>query len=426
MKTKLYDYCKKWIESEKRLYGSIFILALIVRLAFILTLDQERFYLPDTSDYDKTAVSILQGNGFGSDYDRPPAYPVFLALLYIVVGRNFLALRIIQAIITSLTCIIVLLIGNRVFHSRSVSILAAMVCVLYPYFVFISGILYPEALVTFLISLMVLCLLKTIDSSSKAYPTLAGILLGLSALTKPILLAFLPCIGAWLFFSSDQKKMVFVKFLLLSFMFLLTLTPWTVRNYRMYGKIVPIDPRIGSHLVMSPVMYDIYLSSPEAKEAKKSNMLDEYTYNFNKKVMFILQNRSAFIENYTREFLLFWELYPTRLQMRKKEFREEFHRREQRFVSDNIFVKSYIDYISMFSFGPVLFFALIGICYSWQYRYTASLLFFIIMTFALSHALFAAKTRYRIPIEPYLIIFAAFGMSRVAQCLSRYAPNRWG
>jgi hypothetical protein len=41
-----------------------------------------------------------------------------------------------------------------------------------------------------------------------------------------------------------------------------------------------------------------------------------------------------------------------------------------------------------------------------------SLLWVIILSFALVYSLFYTKTRYRIPIEPYIIILSAYGIKK--------------
>ena len=64
----------------------IFSLALIVRMTFILTYPGIPI-ATDTSDYVGVAESLLAGNGF-TDVENPPLYPVFLAGIFLLFGKN--------------------------------------------------------------------------------------------------------------------------------------------------------------------------------------------------------------------------------------------------------------------------------------------------------------------------------------------------
>ena len=70
----------------------IFILALLIRGIFILTM-QNGFYFADSVRYSAAAVSLLATGDFGEKYTRPPVYPVFLAGIYAVFGERMLAVR---------------------------------------------------------------------------------------------------------------------------------------------------------------------------------------------------------------------------------------------------------------------------------------------------------------------------------------------
>ena len=60
---------------------SVFITALLIRVGFVLTL-QDGFYFPDSIVYSSEAVSLITNGELGNTYDRPPGYPVFLAAIF--------------------------------------------------------------------------------------------------------------------------------------------------------------------------------------------------------------------------------------------------------------------------------------------------------------------------------------------------------
>src|SRR4029453_4648913 len=70
---------------------AIFPIALLIRVAFILTL-QDGFYLPDSISYSGAAVKLINNGELGATYDRPPGYPVLLAAIYSCFGENIFAI----------------------------------------------------------------------------------------------------------------------------------------------------------------------------------------------------------------------------------------------------------------------------------------------------------------------------------------------
>ena len=187
--------------SEKKLFLLIFISAFVIRFAYTLTLEN-RWYYYDTVHWDKAAGAILNGEGFGTgysfsslgfdkEYSLEPAYPIFLAGIYGVFGRNFLIVRIFQCLMGAAVCYLVFLIGAKVFN-RNAGIIASAIAAFYPLHIFISGMLYPTLLFTFFIAITIFSLLKIDESDSYLYPILAGLFLALATQTIPIVFAFYP------------------------------------------------------------------------------------------------------------------------------------------------------------------------------------------------------------------------------------------
>src|SRR5206468_1163944 len=114
-----------------------------------------------------------------------------------------------------------------------------------------------------------------------------------------------------------------------------------------------------------------------------------------------------------REFGHFWELYPTRVLMDQAAYREAFHERDTRVVKQTIFGTTWTSLVSISSVGPAFLFALIGSWALWcqkDQRRALSLLCMTVLSFAIGYSFFVAKTRYRLPVEPYIIILSAYGL----------------
>ena len=100
--------------------------------------------------------------------------------------------------------------------------------------------------------------------------------------------------------------------------------------------------------------------------------------------------------------------------MSEKGYRDELHAKDSRIVKETIYAPNrLINAVSILSTGPVFFFALVGTIAMWlrrDLRRALSILWIIALSFAVGYAFFYGKMRYRIPVEPYLIILSAYGI----------------
>ena len=98
------------------------------------------------------------------------------------------------------------------------------------------------------------------------------------------------------------------------------------------------------------------------------------------------------------------------------EFRQRFHEIDSRVIKSTIFTpNNLINTVSVLSTGPLFLFALIGTVAMWferERRRELSFLWAMIFSFAFGYALFYAQMRYRIPIEPYIIILSSYGLRK--------------
>ena len=108
----------------------IFFLALLTRVAFILT-QQDGFYFPDSLIYSQTAVKLLSAGEFGADFGLAPGYPVFLAAVYWLFGESIFAIRVVESVIGALLAVIMAQVGRRV-GGEIVGALAGIIWAVYP------------------------------------------------------------------------------------------------------------------------------------------------------------------------------------------------------------------------------------------------------------------------------------------------------
>jgi len=223
--------------------------AFTLRLIPVLLTVDVGIALDDMFQYDGLAESIRLGQGYTwyggiPTAFRAPLYPLFLASIYFLFGHRFLAVRIIQAMIGASLPLVVHVLGRRLFDRRTAGI-ASWALALYPMF-----LLYPLALVTenlffLLVPLTVLYLLKAADTSRRLYYLVAGLLLGLSILTRSVISGFVLLILPWLwYYVSDKREALKNWGLILLCVGVLTV-PWSIRNSLLYGQPVFVESSLG-------------------------------------------------------------------------------------------------------------------------------------------------------------------------------------
>ncbi len=240
-------FFKRILSSEKRFFMLALFLAFLIRLAYILLLE-EKWYFFDTVHYDNAAQSLLQGEGFGPSlhffneykyYCLEPVYPLFLALSYAIFGHVFWAVRILQALLNLTQMALLYNIAKRLEFSTAARWTIAIAAI-YPYFIFISGLLYVTQLFSLLLTLIIWFALRYREKNSKLNLICTAIPAALAALANPVLFPGIPLLLLWmLWVSAGGWKKHLKDALLFMTVVLMCLTPWTLRNYYTFGVFAP-------------------------------------------------------------------------------------------------------------------------------------------------------------------------------------------
>lgn len=209
----------------------------------------------DAQAYDQIAQNILAGNGFveaaGADvkFDKAiirvgPLYQYFLASVYLVFGRSYSAVWILQALLHTISVYFIYLSAKILFKQNEkveiISLLSAGLFGFFPDLIEISAMLMTETLYLFFWTWLLWYFLDFVDKnkieSSKAWISsiILGIIGGLSVMARPPVLFVLPVIFVYFLLKKKIKLL-----LIMSATIFVIFTPWTVRNYLAYGKIMP-------------------------------------------------------------------------------------------------------------------------------------------------------------------------------------------
>jgi 4-amino-4-deoxy-L-arabinose transferase-like glycosyltransferase len=385
----------------------LFLFSAGARIIFVLTL-QPGFYFWDSVRYDYAAVNLINQGEFGQEYDRSPAYPIFLAGVYQVVGQSVTSVRLVEALLGGLVSVLIAFIGRRTVGPEA-GLVGGLIWAIYPLGVFLAALVYPETLMTVGIAGAVALLLLGLARPVRPWALfLAGTCLLVATLTKPVVLATFLAIGAWLVFWEGRPGLARVGLFLAGF--LLPLALWSGASYYLFGKVIVNDSRAG-RLVDR-------VGSSSSDEVRKG------------RIQRTIEDPAGFLKGYGSEFLHFWRIAPERVVMTEPALRDRFHERDSRVVQRTVFVtNSLTSWATTLSIGPVFVFGLIGLFFLTRNRQwrELTLMAAVVLSFAFAYSLFFNQLRYRIPVEPFIILVAAYGFVRLTSLvLVRLGKTRAG
>ncbi|MCK4774417.1 MAG: glycosyltransferase family 39 protein, partial [Candidatus Krumholzibacteria bacterium] len=180
-------------------------------------------------------------------YFRAPLYPYCLAGLYRVLGRDYYAARLVQALIGAATVVLLFLVTIRMFGRRA-AILAGLLYIGYWPMTYFSGELLIPVVAIALDLTMILLLLVASGKRSMLLWALAGAFLGMSGIARPNVLLAAPFLGIWIWRSvrpatyGPSPWRSILAFYLAS---LAVVAPVTFRNAIVGGDFVPIASQGG-------------------------------------------------------------------------------------------------------------------------------------------------------------------------------------
>jgi hypothetical protein len=208
------------------------LVALLLRLGFALVgfpLLQQRWNLRDDGDgYQAIAQSIHEGHY--TDVTRGPVYPVFVALAGSAVG-----VKLLQALLDTATCALLFFLANRNWK-------AAALWAVYPFAIWRVAFINKEVVLTFLLVSYVSVQLATMRNNKLWQWLIAGGLLALVNLCKPMFLAWPLVILALAFLH----RVPLLRVVALLVAMVVVIAPWTWRNYTVTrGAVLPVATEQG-------------------------------------------------------------------------------------------------------------------------------------------------------------------------------------
>ena len=406
-------YLIKWIKKNDDLWlFIIFVLAISIRLFYVTELRNILGAVditnPDSWAYHRLALNLLYRGDYGRDLLRPPLYSHFLFVNYLLFGISWKAVRIIQAIINSLTCVILALTGKNLY-SKKVGLFAGLGSALYPFFIVQTGEILTETLFLFLFSSFVFFLLSLHDTGEKSYAVLSGMTLGVTILCRAAAIILPPVLIVWflIFSSGPFSRRVRQLFLTLVCM-ALVIAPWTMRNYVVLNRFIPVTTMGGWNFWMgfSKFAELEYLQENNAQaEVLLNELFRERNRNFDRPESLYYQKGLNYIRNHPQNAL--------RLMIKKLMFFWNIRFPEN--YGWLQIIRHFILYIilPLLGIGGLFLFASTN-----KAKFFLFFLFFLF--FSLVHMVSVSQFRYRITlIDPYLIVFASFLLTHVLSLMGK-------
>lgn len=384
----------------------------MLRLLYIFQSQRSPFYdfpLVDAKTYTQAAAAMALGHFGEQPFWQPPLYPHFLGALYALFGPSFTLPRLVQAALGATLCLLIFRLG-RVF-SPAVGYLAAGLAACYGPFIFFEAELLPPALALVLNLLALWALLWAVEGRAQRL-LLPGFLFGLSALCVANVLAFVPVAALWLVWLRGGRAGRRVGALWLGTA--LAIAPVTLRNYWVGGDWVLISSNAGLNFYIgNNAQYDetvaiqpgpawLELTARPRVEAGATQPSAQSRFFFAEAWDFIRWQPFAYLKLLLYKLYLFWH-------------GDEIGRNQGLY-----FARQYAPLLQVllwkwgvaFPFGLLAPLALVGLGLSYRnglLRRPAPLLLALFAgAYMLTVVAFFVSARYRLPVVPILLMFAAY------------------
>ncbi len=235
---------------NRRLVAAL-LLALILRVVAALAFDG-RTISSDEVHWQRMAEYLWRGGLLSAEagFFRPPLYPLAMSMVYEVFGNEPLAVRLLQAAASAAVCWVPYALA-RAACGPMAGLCAALLAACYPLFVFFSGVLMAETLLLGCVAAALWQVQRLLMQPGLARAVGLGMTLGMGALCKPVILAWLPFLAAILWVKIAlpiSSKLIHLAVLAAALVF--CVAPWTLRNFQVSGRVVPISTNVGINLLV--------------------------------------------------------------------------------------------------------------------------------------------------------------------------------
>ena len=405
-------------QKDYTLYALVFLLAICARVFFLIWIDEPILF----SKYPYFAEKLAEGKDIGERIvDLSPFYLYFLTFLRQIFGIEWTTVKLIQSFVGAFNALLILALGSRVFN-KTAGILAAVLYALYGNVIILESTLEPTVFILFFNLLLVYFLLLAKDSSHNPRHTAAliaagGLFAGLSIVTKPNSLLFLPLGIGWLLFCQTgtptfRKKLVLALIYCISA--LAVVAPVSIRNYMKLNDFVFVTADAGkvfyhgnskaATALDRATLPDIELIVEGSTEPDFAHVLFRKTAGkLTGHPVSPSESSHFWVEQTLRDI---YDDPPRYIRRTLKKFVFFFTNYELHYIaSTHVEYKRSLDF-PLIPYGIIISLAVLGMFLSFKRFREFFLLYGAIGVYIISGMLFLMQSRYRTPAVPYLCLFA--------------------
>jgi tetratricopeptide (TPR) repeat protein len=400
----------------------LFLIAFAARCIFLVYLDEPIIFFK----YPFFAEKLAQGIDIQERIvDLSPFYLYFLTFLKKVFDLDWTLVKPIQSFVGAINCMLVYALGCKVFR-KEVGALAACLIALYGNVIILESTLEPTVFVLLFNILCVyflLCLRQhfSVLNKSLALAVCAGFFAGLSIITKPNFLFFLPVAAGWMLVLGDKNVRSAQRFqtaALFCCVAILVVFPVTVRNYLKTDDFVLVTADAGKVFYHGNGKGATALEGvglPSEGFMEESAKEADYAHVLYRKTAAGLSGRHLTPSESSR----FWvgrtlkdiQSDPVAfIMLEAKKLFYFFNDYEMHYIAS-----AYKEYQASLSFpyvryGIIASLGVLGMILSLRRFKDLFLVYGMVFAYLLSGMLFLVQSRYRTPAVPYLCLFAGYSV----------------
>ena len=214
---------------------AILVAALAVRVAFVAALPRAILWA-DAQEYEAAGRQLYEHGTYGLQALRPPGYPTLIAAVYHLFGESLLALRVVEAVLGVVSVALIGLIGTRVFGSRA-GLVAGALAALHPVLAFLPATQYSESTLVLVIALGLAATYAALGRGGWWRWLVAGLLFGLATLVRANTVALFPGLALGLALALRRSRRdILGPALVFGLGVVLALAPWVIRDHQVMGR----------------------------------------------------------------------------------------------------------------------------------------------------------------------------------------------
>lgn len=409
---------------------ALFLMAFAARCLFLIYLDDPILFFK----YPFFAEKLAQGIDIKERIvDLSPFYLYFLTFLELVFDLDWTLLKPIQSFVGAVNCLLVYALGCLAFR-KEVGLLAALLVAVYGNLIILESTFEPTVFVLLFNVLCVYFLFRVKQNLGAlkgclAVGAAAGLLAGLSIITKPNFLLFLPLAAYWILFLKDGNAGL-PKRLQAASLFccvaLLVVLPVTVRNYVKVNDFVLVTADAGKVFYHGNGKGATALEGtglPDEGFMEESQEEPDYAHVLYRKTADRLSGKHLTPSESSR----FWMRRAlddilsdpgAYVLLEVKKLFYFFNDYEMHYIAS-----PYKEYKASLAFplvryGIIVSLGLLGMILSFPRFKDLFPVYAMVFVYLLSGLLFVVQSRYRTPAVPYLCLFAGYGVYVVKEMVS--------